>query len=142
VTCNGTSVGVSGSNVTFVIGASKLPTNNCAGEAFCVAAGFANVTLTAPGSGTAEDLLVVGPTSAGNTAGAAFTQGSSGTTLTGAFYFPNGAVNMSGSGNISSGGGCLELIASQVTLGGGSAAASSCTGLGGGSLGTTITLVQ
>ncbi len=49
---------------------------------------------------------------------------------------------MSGSGTISSGGGCLELIGSQITLGGGSAAASSCTGLGGNSLGTTVTLVQ
>ena len=144
VTCNGTSVGVSGSNVTFIIGASALPSNNCAGEAFCVAAGFGDVTLTAPSSGTAEDLLVIGPasTSKNPTAGAAFTQGSSGTTLSGAFYFPNGQVSMSGSGTISSGGGCLELIGSQITLGGGSAAASSCTGLGGNSLGTTVTLVQ
>jgi hypothetical protein len=40
VTCNGTSVGVSGTNVTFVIGASTTPTNNCAGLAFYVGAGF------------------------------------------------------------------------------------------------------
>jgi hypothetical protein len=133
---------ISGSGVTFVIGAAATPTGKCAGQAFCVAAGFDNVNLTAPTSGGTEDLLVIGPTSTTNTAGAAFTQGSSGTTLSGAFYFPNGPVTMSGSGTISSGGGCLELIGSQITLGGGSAAASSCAGLGGGSLGATVTMVQ
>ena len=135
---------LSGSNVTFVIGASATPSSGtCAGLAFCVAAGFGNVTLTAPSSGSAEDLLVVGPTSTSNTAGAAFTQGSSGTTLSGAFYLPNGAVTMSGSGSINTvSGGCIELVASQITMSGGSAAASTCTGLGGNSLGATVTLVQ
>jgi hypothetical protein len=49
---------------------------------------------------------------------------------------------MSGSGTINNGGGCLELIGSQVSLSGGSAATSTCTGLGGGSTGTTVSLVQ
>jgi hypothetical protein len=134
---------VSGSNVTFVIGANPAaPTGTtCAGQAFCVTAGFGNVNLTAPTSETAEDLLVIGPTSTPNTAGANVSEGGN-ATLSGAFYFPNGSVTMSGSGTISSGGGCLELIGSQVTLSGGSAATSSCAGLGGGSLGTTVTLVQ
>ncbi len=143
VTCNGASVGVSGSNITLVIGASSTPSNNCAGNAFCVAAGFGHVTLTAPTSGATENLLVIGPTSTTNTAGAAFTQGSSGTTLTGAFYLPNGPINMSGSGTISSGGSCLELIGSQITLGGGSAAATTCSGLGSSSSGSpSVSLVQ
>ena len=136
---------VTGSGVTLVVGATKVPSSGtCQGMAFCVAAGFGNVTLTAPSSGTTQSLLVIGPTSssANPTAGALFTEGSSGTNLTGAFYLPNGAVSMSGSGTINNGGGCLELIGSQVSLSGGSAATSTCTGLGGGSTGTTVSLVQ
>jgi hypothetical protein len=49
---------------------------------------------------------------------------------------------MSGSATINSSGGCLELIGSQVTLGGGSAAGTTCAGLTSSSLGTTVTLVQ
>ena len=37
---------------------------------------------------------------------------------------------------------CLMLVASQVTLANGSAAGSTCTGLGGSSSGTTVALVQ
>jgi hypothetical protein len=145
VTCGGVSVGVSGSNVTFVIGASAMPAGTCAGQAFCVAAGFGHVTLTAPTSGTNNNLLVLGPpsTSPNPGAGAKFAQGASGTTLSGAFYIPNGPVSMSGSGNINSGGGCLELIGSQISLVGGSAAATTCAGIGGSNVGTVaVALVQ
>jgi Putative Flp pilus-assembly TadE/G-like len=143
VTCGGQAVGVSGTNVTFVIGASVTPSGNCAGQAFCVAAGFGHVTLTSPTSGSNQNLLVIGPTSTTNTAGAKFTQGASGTTLSGAFYLPNGPVNLSGSGSINNGGGCLELIGSQITLAGGSAIASTCAGIGGSNVGTsTVALVQ
>jgi hypothetical protein len=138
---------VTASNVTLVVGAaSVLGSGTCKGLAFCVGSGFSNVTLTAPTSGTMQDLALIGPTSvsANPGAGALFTEGSSGTTITGAFYLPNGPVSMSGSGTINNGGGCLELIGSQITLGGGSAATSTCTGLGGGSSGSTssIALVQ
>ncbi len=145
VTCGGSSVGVSGSNVTLVINGTTVASGSCAGTAFCVAAGFGHVTLTAPTSGTDEQLLVVGPpsTSAHKAAGATFAEGASGTTLTGAFYFPNGPVSLSGSGTINNAGGCLELVGSQITLAGGSAATSTCSGLGGGSgSGVSVSLVQ
>jgi hypothetical protein len=144
VTCGGSPVGVSGSNVTLVINGTTVASGSCAGAAFCVAAGFGHVTLTAPTSGTDQDLLVVGPssTSAHKTAGATFAEGASGTTLTGAFYLPNGPVSLSGSGTINNAGGCLELIGSQVTLAGGSAATSTCSGLGGSGSGISVSLVQ
>lgn len=138
---------VTASDVSLVIGGATVPASgNCTGLAFCVASGFGNVTLTAPSSGTMEDLAVIGPTSSSphSSAGALFSEGSSNTTITGAFYLPNGAVSMSGSGTINNGGGCLELVGSQVTLTGGSAATSTCTGLGGGGSGSTggVALVQ
>jgi len=136
---------VTGSNVTLVVGGASVPSSGtCNGLAFCVAGGFGDVTLTAPTSGTTEDLAVIGPpsSSAHSTAGALFTGGGSGTTIAGAFYFPTGAVSLSGSGTLNSSGGCLELVGSQVTLTGGSAATSTCRGLSGSSLGTTVSLVQ
>jgi hypothetical protein len=75
----------------------------------------------------------VGPSSAsGITAGAAFTAGATGTSLSGVFYFPIGSMSLSGAANVGNGTGqCLELIASQVTLSGGTTLGSTCTGLGG-----------
>ena len=107
-----------------------------AGQAFCVGAGYSNVTLTAPTGG----LLVIGPTSASNTAGATFTAGAT-TSLSGVFYMPNGAVSLSGGASVGSGGGCLQLVGSQVTLSGGTTLASACTGVGQ-SMITTVELVQ
>jgi hypothetical protein len=142
---NGGGGTVTGGNVTMVIGAASVPSSgSCNGLAFCIANGFSDVTLTAPSSGATEDLVVVGPSSssANSSAGALFTGGSTGTNLSGAFYFPTGAVSMSGAAAINSSGGCLELIGSQVSLSGGSAATSTCAGLSSGSLGTAVTMVQ
>lgn len=142
VTCNGVDVGISGTGVTFVDGASSTPTSGtCSGQAFCVAAGYSNITLTAPSSGTTGQLVVIGPTSSTNTAGATFTEGASGTSLSGVFYFPNGTISLGGGASIGSGSGqCLELIGSQVTLTGGTTAASTC--ISGGANSSTVRMVQ
>lgn len=141
VSCNGATVGLNGSGVTLVTGASTtLLSGSCASSGFCVAAGYNNVTLTAPTSGTTANLVVVGPTSAQNSATAVFAEGASNTSLSGAFYFPNGAVGLSGGASVGGGTGqCLQLIGSQVTLSGGTAAASTCFG---GTGNATVTLVQ
>jgi len=68
-------------------------------------------------------------------------QGASGVSLTGAFYIPYGPFTMSGGASVG-GGGCFEVIASQVTLSGGAAAATTCTGLTGSSLNQNLVLVQ
>ncbi len=141
VTCNGATVGMSGTGVTFVIGGSTLPASGtCSGQAFCLAAGYNNVTLTAPtGSATTAGLVVVGPAS--RTGGATFAEGASNTSLSGAFYFPQGAVTLSGGASVGGGTGqCLELIGTQVTLSGGTAAASNCVSASAGSV--KIALVQ
>lgn len=128
VSCFGSTVGISGTGVTLVAGGSTTPASGtCTGQAFCVAAGYGHVGLTAPSSGATANLVVVGPSSSANTAGAAFAEGASNTSFSGAFYFPNGPVSLSGGSSIGNGAGqCLELIGSQVSLSGGSAAASSC----------------
>ena len=99
------------------------------------------MTLTAPTSGTTAKILVIGPTSSTNTAGALFTQGASGTSLSGAFYFPNGPITLSGGASVGNGSGqCLQLIGSQVSLSGGTALGSRCVGATGSS--QTAVLVQ
>jgi Flp pilus assembly protein TadG len=140
VTCGGVSVGVLAQNVTFVISGKVLPSSgNCSGLAFCVGAGYSSYILTAPTTGTLANLALIGPQSSSNTAGATFSQGATGAQITGAFYFPYGPLSMSGGAGLSGGGGCLQLVASQITLTGGTTLASACvSGSGAGK----VTLVQ
>jgi Flp pilus assembly protein TadG len=147
VTCWGTSTGLSAIGVTFVVGGSTLDTSDCASPycSFYVGAGYSNVALTAPTTGTTQGLAVIGPTTSTNLGGATFNEGSSGTSISGAFYFPYGQINQAGSSNIGDGSGqCLELIGSQVTLTGGSSLASSCNIPGVGTSGSSgiVSLVQ
>jgi len=106
---------------------------------FSVAAGYTNVTLTAPTSGTLQDLVV-----ASNAAGgASFSEGATGNLLSGAFYFPIAPITLSDAGSVGSAAGqCLELIGSAVTLAGGSTLASTCSGLAGSVTGGAVVLVQ
>jgi Flp pilus assembly protein TadG len=147
VTCWGTSTGLSATGVTFVVGGSTLDTSDCSSPycSFYVGAGYSNVTLTAPTSGATQGLAVIGPTTSSNLSGATFNEGSSGTSISGAFYFPYGPINQAGSSSIGNGTGqCLELIGSQVTLAGGSSLASSCNIPGVGNSGSSgvVSLVQ
>jgi len=144
VTCAGSTVGMNGSGVTFVISAtSTISSGTCSGQAFCLAAGYGHVTLSSHSRGTTENLIVIGPTSSANTSGATFAEGSSNTSLSGAFYVPYGAFTESGGASVGNGTGqCLEVIASEVSLSGGTTLASTCSGLGGASSGSAVVLVQ
>ncbi len=107
--------------------------------AFTVTAGYSSVTLTAPTSGTLQD-LVVGSNGGG---GASFAEGASSNSLSGAFYFPNSPITLSGAGSVGNGTGqCLEVIGSSIALSGGSALASTCSGLAGSVSGGAVVLVQ
>jgi hypothetical protein len=147
---SGTTTGLSGSGVTLVVSGASTVTCGSITSAFCLGSGYSTVTLTAPtasstlGSSTAG-LAVIGPQSSSNTAGAGFTNGAANTTISGAFYFPNGPIYMSGAATLHDtvdAGACLELIGSTVTATAGTAAGSTCAGLGSGSAGTTIGLVR
>jgi hypothetical protein len=106
---------------------------------YSVAAGYTNVTLTAPTSGTLQDLVVASNAAAG----ASFSEGASGNSLSGAFYFPIGPITLSGAGSVGNGAGqCLELIGASVALSGGSTLASSCSGLAGSVTGGSVLLVE
>ena len=107
--------------------------------AFSVASGYTNVTLTAPTSGPLQNLVVA--SNAGG--GASFSEGASGNSLSGAFYFPNAPITLSGAGSLGNGTGqCLELIGSSIALSGGSELASTCSGLAGSVSGGVVVLVQ
>jgi hypothetical protein len=106
---------------------------------FGVGAGYTNVTLTGPGSGTLENLVVA----SNGAAGASFSEGASGNSLSGVFYFPGAPISLSGAGSVGNGSGqCLELIGSTITLTGGSTLASACAGMGGSSGVGSVVLVQ
>ena len=145
VTCGGSTVGISGANVSLVIGGNSVPTSGtCAKEAVCMGAGYGHVTLTAPTSGNTQGLVIVGPTSSSNTTGASFAEGTTSTSFSGVFYMPYGPVSLSGAANVGTGQGqCFELIGSQVTLSGGSDLAATCNVPGAGSSGgASVALVQ
>lgn len=144
VTCGGTVTGLTGNAVTLVISAaSTFSGGSCSGAAFCLAAGYGHVTLTAPTSGTTNGLVVVGPTSSSNTAGATFSEGTTATSLSGVFYLPYGPMTLGGAASVGNGSGqCLELVASQISMTGGTTLASTCSGLGGQAGGTQVVLVQ
>jgi hypothetical protein len=147
VTCNGSTIGVSAIGVTFVIGATSTVTcTDGSNQAFCVGAGYAHVTITAPISGSMQGFAVIGPTN-GSTAGADFSNGASNTRISGVFYFPTGPIIESGAASVgdNAGGDCMQMVGSEITLTGGSALGTRCvtggTGSSGGSTGQ-ITLVQ
>lgn len=130
--CPGYSNTVKATDVTIVVsGKTTSSTGSCAGTAFCVAAGYHNVEITAPTTGTLAKLAVIGPAS--GTAGATFAEGGSSGKISGAFYFPTGPITMSGGAGVSGGSYCLQLIGSLINLSGGTTAVSECiAGIGGG----------
>lgn len=142
VTCWGTSTGMSATNTTFVIGGLSL---DGSGHAFYIGAGYSSVSITAPNSGNTQGLAVIGPTSSTNTGTAVLTEGATNTNIAGAFYFPYGAVSLSGAAALGDiGGECLEVIGKQVTLSGGSALASTCNipGVGTSGVSGLVSLVE
>jgi hypothetical protein len=148
---SGITTGLTGLGVTLVVSGASTVSCGSTASAFCLGAGFSTVKLTAPTSSSAlgsstAGLAVIGPQSSSNTATAAFTTGATHTQISGAFYFPNGAMTMSGAATLSDSvdaSACLMLIGSQVTLANGSAAGTTCTGLGSATTGGgAVALVQ
>lgn len=124
--CNGETVSVKGIDVTLVVSGTSTC---CTGRAFYSAAGYSNVILKAPTTGTYEDLLVIGPQNAAVTAGGFFGEGSNQGVLNGIMYFPYGPLNMNGGASVADqAGGCFQLIATQVTIDNGATMASACVG--------------
>ncbi|HQT78833.1 MAG: hypothetical protein B7Z80_24905 [Rhodospirillales bacterium 20-64-7] len=152
---SGTVTGLTATGVSLILsGASTTSCNGYAGSAFCLGAGYAHVQLTAPstssavGSNTAG-LAVIGPTSSSLTGSADFTTGATDTQITGVFYFPYGAINVSGGAQLQDAGdpegaACLELIGAEINLSGGGVLGSTCVGLPGSlsNSGSGVALVQ
>lgn len=119
-------IAVSGTNVTIAISGTDTPSDwECRDKAFCLTGGNA-ITLTAPSGGDYANLAVIGPQSSKRTAGAEITAGGRGK-ISGAFYFPNGAIDFGGGGQIGDAAtGCLQLIGASISLSGGSQMMSEC----------------
>ncbi len=142
VSCANGSVGVSGINVAIALtGSSPKAIRAPSTSVFVIGSGYNHVAVSAPGSGTYQNVAVVGPLSTSVTGGISLTEGATATTVNGALYFPNGPMALSGGASIGSGAGqCLEIVATQVTLNGGTAVASQC--LAGAGTSSTPVLVQ
>jgi Flp pilus assembly protein TadG len=145
VSCNGTTVGVSGVDVTLAMaGSQAISGGSCNGFVFCIGGGFDKVTLSAPTAASSpyKNLVLVGPTTSSSAAGASISEGASGTGFGGAFYFPNGPLLMSGGATIGNlAGQCLQIVATQVTLTGGTKVTSSNC-FSGAASSAIVTLVQ
>jgi Flp pilus assembly protein TadG len=129
--CTGYTISVKATDVNIVLSGKSTPSSgSCSGMAFCVAAGYSNIEITAPSTGTLAKLAVIGPATL--TAGATFAEGGSGGKISGAFYFPSGPITMSGGAGVSGGSYCLQLIGSLISLSGGTTAASECIAAAGG----------
>ncbi|WP_245268942.1 TadE/TadG family type IV pilus assembly protein [Mesorhizobium loti] len=145
--CNGSTISVSGANVTLVLsGKAKSSSGSCNGYVFCVAAGYSNIVLSAPQTGATAKLAVIGPTATTNTGGATFAEGGSNAQISGAFYFPYGPIIMNGGSSVlgskTDTTKCLQMIGSRITLSGGTAAASECIAASGSSTSSKVSLVQ
>ncbi|WP_095202396.1 TadE/TadG family type IV pilus assembly protein [Mesorhizobium carmichaelinearum] len=145
--CNGSTISVSGTNVTLVLsGKAKSSSGSCNGYVFCVAAGYSNIVLTAPQSGATAKLAVIGPTATTNTGGATFAEGGANAQISGAFYFPYGPIIMNGGSSVlgskTDASKCLQMIGSRITLSGGTAAASECIAASSTTGSSKVSLVQ
>ncbi len=147
-TCSGAAVSVQASGVTLVVSGAARPTaGTCSGQSFCVAAGYSNMVLTAPTTGTTANIVLIGPqgtaVTAQNSSGATFADGASNASISGSFYYPHGPITLGGGAGIGNQPGeCLTLIGSQITLTGGTVVASTCPGAGGSGSGGTVTLIE
>lgn len=128
VNCFGADISLLAENVTLVVSGKNLKSSGgCGNTAFCATAGYRNVTLTAPTSGLTAGLALIGPQSSAINSGALFAAGASSARISGAFYFPHGPLDMSGGAGVGGGSGsCFQVIATTITLSGGTTAASNC----------------
>ncbi len=145
VWCFGQNVSMLALNATFIISGKGVQAfnQNCNGlAAFCASSGYSSMRLVAPTSGPFEGLAVLGPMAQGVTAGASFGGGASGSQISGAFYFPNGQVTLSGGASAAgSSAGCLQIIGATVTMTGGTTAASECIMSAGGGM-SSVRLIE
>jgi Flp pilus assembly protein TadG len=116
-----------------------------ASGAISFGAGYSTVSLSAPATisgatqGSASTVVLASDSTAASTVDA----GASNTSVVGAVYLPNGALTLDGAGDLSGGaGGCLEVVASGITLSGGGTASTDCASLSGAAGSASVALVQ
>ncbi|SEP18865.1 Putative Flp pilus-assembly TadE/G-like [Salinihabitans flavidus] len=135
--CRGEIVSVEAIDTTFLISANGVEPGNwgCRDQSFCVSSDYSNVQFRAPLTGPFADIAIVGPLDASRREGATFRAGASDGVVTGAAYFPNGPITLSGGASASGGdGGCLQIIGAEITLTGGASLASDCEFSGAGTI--------
>lgn len=141
--CGGETISIEAEDTTFLISANgpEPKGGKCRDTAFCVSSGYRNARFSAPQSGPYTDLAFVGPLDPARQEGALFAGGAGDSTVSGAFYFPNGAITLSGGASASAGDtGCLQLIGAEIMMSGGTSVASECNLPGGATQGRVVLL--
>ncbi|WP_104017259.1 TadE/TadG family type IV pilus assembly protein [Roseovarius nitratireducens] len=127
--CGGETISIEAEDTTFLISANgpEPSGGRCRDEAFCVTSGYSDVHFTAPQTGPFADLAFVGPLDPSRYQGALFAGGAGDSVVSGAFYFPNGPITLSGGASASgSDGECLQVIGAEISMSGGTSVASEC----------------
>jgi Flp pilus assembly protein TadG len=128
---NSAATTVTGSGVMFYNtdghGIPGLPTSNYAGISI---GGNANVTLSAPTSGTWNGILFMKDRLVSSNNNSDFLGGNVSPTLSGTIYFPGDALTMVGGSGITVGSNVPAIIADTITVSGGSFFVQSGTGAG------------
>jgi len=106
--------------------------------------GFNAISLSAPqaitnsSEGTAPTIALASASTAAST----ITQGATNTSVTGAVYIPSAALAVSGAGNLTGGGGCVQIVAGSISASGGGSITTNCGSLGNGGGAGSVTLVN
>ena len=144
VSCNGSTVGMAGTSVTFIVSGATTPgSGTCKNMVMCFGAGFNYVSLVAPTTGTFANALFIGPLTGSNNTAGMLMSGGAGASMSGAIYLPSGTLTMSGGASINTNptqttvngvtvNGCVQIVAQTVSMSGGTTAASTCLGTGSG----------
>ncbi len=106
--------------------------------------GFSDITLDAPTGitsateGSTQTVALASSTTSTST----ISQGATNSSVVGLVYLPNSPLTIDGSGNLTGGGNCLQLIANSVSMSGSGSLTTNCSSLGTAAAAGAVTLVE
>jgi len=107
-------------------------------------AGFNSVTVTAPSAITSatEGSISTVALASQSSGTSTVESGATDTAVTGAVYFPNGPLTVTGGGNINGAGNCLQVVAQSIAVSAQGSLSTNCSSLGVAAGVGSVTLVQ
>jgi hypothetical protein len=106
--------------------------------------GFSTITLDAPTGitssteGGTQTVALASSTTSTST----ISQGATNSSVVGLVYLPNSPLTISGAGNLTGGGNCLQVIANSISMSGSGSLTTNCSSLGAAAAAGAVTLVE